>query len=288
MISFTPTIAQLRMLATLRGNMWLVQEQNAVEIGLAALELAERHGKDTREDYEWLSAYYTLRKPMEIDGSGVAHIEVRGALMHDAAPIYEIVGLVTRYSTIQGETTQAATQGAKAIVYHINSPGGSVLGNVETAEMIFELGIPTVAFCDGLSCSAAYKISSSCNVIVATKSALIGNIGTILSWTDCSEFWKKWGVEMKAITSEGADLKSTFHKEPDDAQVAFLQDSVNRAGAMFREHVKIGRMAAGATLDPEVWRAGWYSGEQALSLGLIDEIGSSEDAQQIAASLIVQ
>lgn len=146
--------------------------------------------------------------------------------------------------------------------------------------MIANLPVPTVAHCHGLACSAAYKLSAGCNYIVASESATVGNIGTIMSWMDCSEFWKENGIEFKALTSEGADLKSTFHLEPNDTQIEFLQEGINEAGRQFREHVATGREKAGATLDPEIWRAGWYSGEKAGELGLIDDIGTAEDARQ--------
>jgi len=287
MISFTPTIAQLKMLASVRGNLWLVMEDKAVELALAGLELSERVGKKesfwTDEDLE---DFYTVRKKAFIDGDKIAHIEVRGAMMWDCPSIHERAGLAIRYKTIMDETTAAVNSGAKGVIYRITSPGGTVSGNAEASESVMNLEIPTVAFCEGLACSAAYKLASSTNAIVASKSALMGNIGTILSWTDCTAFWQRWGVEMKAITSEGADLKSTFHLDPNAEQLAFLQESVNEAGKQFRDHVKIGRNAAGAELDPEVWRAGWYSGERAEAMGLIDDIGDHETARQILLSMI--
>lgn len=287
MINFTPTINQLKMLAALRGNLWCIHEGPAVELALAGLQLAERQPKGSSYSDEELSDFYTLRKPAYVDQMGVAHIEVRGALLKECRPIMERVGLSVRYSTIETETSAAIRAGAKAIMYHINSPGGTVSGNVECAEMVRDCPVPTLAFCDGLACSAAYKIASGCDGIAATKSAIVGNIGTIMSWADCSQFWQKWGVNFKAIVSESADLKSTFHLEPDETQLAFLQESVNEAGKLFKNHVIAGRAKVGVTLDEEVWRAGWYSGEKAMELGLIDAISSCDEAcQHLVKSII--
>jgi len=278
MISFTPTVSQLKMLASLRGNLWSIHEPSAVSLALSALELSERNPKGSSYSDEELSDYYTLRRKSGIDGNGIAHIEIRGALLKDCRPIQERVGHAIRYSTIATETLAAITAGAKGIMYRIDSPGGTVAGCVETAEMIANLPVPSMSYCDGLACSAAYKLASGTDGIAASKSAIIGNIGTILSWTDCSEFWQKWGVNFKAIVSEHAELKSTFHLEPDEAQIAFLQESVNEAGKQFRDHVTAGRLAAGRTVDPEVWKAGWYSGERAIDLGLADAIGTFDEA----------
>jgi ClpP class serine protease len=101
-----------------------------------------------------------------------------------------------------------------------------------------------------------------------------------MSWVDCTEFWRENGIEFKALTSEGADLKSTFHLEPNETQLAFLQESINESGRRFREHVEEGRGKAGVRMDDEVWRAGWYCGNRAGELGLIDELGSAEEARQ--------
>jgi ClpP class serine protease len=276
-MNFTPTISQLKMLASLRGNLWMVHEEKSVELALAALEFSEKTQKETWSDEE-LAEYYTLRQKSFIDENGIGHIEVRGAMLMDCRPLYERVGLAIRYSTIIGETNAAIEAGAKGILYKVNSPGGTVSGNVEASKMVMGLPVPTVSFCEGLACSAAYKLVAGTNFICASESALMGNIGTILSWADCSEFWKKWGVEMKAITSEGASLKSTFHLEPNEEQLAFLQESVNEAGEKFRNHVITGRARADRELDAEVWKAGWYSGEKAGQLGLIDGIGTYADA----------
>jgi ClpP class serine protease len=67
--------------------------------------------------------------------------------------------------------------------------------------------------------------------------------------------------------------------EPDETQLEFLQESINSAGEAFRDHVTEGRTNAGAMLDPEVFRAGWYSGDKALELGLADAIATRAEAR---------
>jgi len=76
------------------------------------------------------------------------------------------------------------------------------------------------------------------------------------------------GIEPKAITNEGATLKSTFHLEPNAEQLAFLQESANQFGDAFKAFVSERR----SDIDEEVFRAGWYSGQRAIDLGLADEI----------------
>lgn len=276
MNTITPTIPQLRMLASLRGKQWMMLPERISSFALAALDVPEKASALNIQ----MEDFFELRPPAVMDADGIAHVWIHNALVDSCPAIYEKLGLCTRYSTIIEETQAAMAQGAKAILFHVDSPGGTVSGNVECANAIADIPLPTAAHCHGLACSAAYKLSAGCNVIIATESATVGNIGTIMSWADCSEFWRERGVEFKAVVSDGADLKSTFHLEPDETQLAFLQEGINEAGKKFREHVAAGREAAGATLDPEIWRAGWYTGERAGELGLIDGIGSAEEARR--------
>lgn len=273
----TPNISQLRMLASIKAQQWMIRPDLVGEFALSALEVSDRG-----EEFNYAD-YYPMRQAMAIDGNGIATVEIKGALLNSAPKIYEKLGLATTYATIIAETEQAIDGGAKGILYRVSSPGGTVAGNIEASSFIANLELPTGVFCSGLACSAAYKLSAGADFILATASAEVGNIGTILSWMDCTEFWRENGIEMKALTNEGADLKSTFHTEPDETQIAFLQESINEAGAQFRAHVEAGR----PNIDAEVFRAGWYSGERAESLGLIDGIGTESDAREELAKLFL-
>ena len=219
------------------------------------------------------------REEMEIDGNGIAEIHVSGMLLDECPKLYEKLGMATGYCTIMDEIEEALEEGAKAILFCVNSPGGTVSGNIEVAQKIMNLEIPTAAHCTGMACSAAYKLSASTGFITATPSTYVGNIGSILCWEEDQEFWRMMGIEFKAIVNQGADLKSTFHLPPDSTQLVFLQEQIDMAGAAFKEHVIQGRTKAGAQLDPEIWRAGWYAGAKAEDLGLIDGIGTEDHSQ---------
>jgi len=279
----TPNIAQLRMLASIRGQIWAMRPDSVSELALAALAVNERISAAglSPETLDALSLFYPMRQGLRVE-NGLAEIQVVGGLMHKASVIEETLGLVTRYETIIAETQAAVAAGAKAIVYRFDSPGGTVAGLHEAAASIKGAGVPTFAYASGLCCSAAYYLAAGTSEIIASDSAEVGNIGTILSWADCSAFWESQGIEFKALTNEGADLKSTFHVEPDQTQLAFLQSKIDEMGGQFRQWVQGNR----AKIDPEVFRAGWYSGKQAESLGLVNAISNFTDAiSKIRASL---
>lgn len=266
-----PNFRQLRMLATVRGQQWLIREDRLHQFAFDAINAEETLLTAAQLD---VGDFFDVRRPVEMTPDGVAVIEVKGALMHEAPKFYEDLGLVTRYGTLIKEIEQAEDAGATGVLFKVNSPGGTVSGCIEASMAIADIDVPKVAWCNGLACSAAYKLAVGCDDIVASPSAEVGNIGTIRKWADCTEFWREAGIEFKALVSEGADLKSTGHLEPNETQVAFLQEGVDEAGAEFRDWVETNRPG----IDPEVFRAGWYSGDRAESLGLIDAQGGFREA----------
>ena len=279
----TPTTGQLRMLATIKGKEWLILESQLPKFALSALDASSR---SESIDYD-IEDFFELRPESTFDPvTGIATIWIHSVLLDSCPKIYEKLGLATCYSTIIADISFAIESGAKGILFCADSPGGTVSGCIEAATVISNLQIPSVAFCKSLACSAAYKLISGCTQIVTSPSALIGNIGSIIAWQDCTEFWAEMGIEFKALTSEGAELKSTFHLEPNETQVEFLQDSINESGLSFREHVIQGRTAAGATLDEEVFRAGWYAGDNAVALGLADGVGTIDDAKNALIQIL--
>jgi len=268
-------IDKLGMIAAMSGEIWAMDEDRFKSFTMACASIGE-----TAED--WRSSYFPMKSEMrfaQVEGGKVAIIPVKGGLMHKCPSIYEELGLVTRYQSVQDNIQIAKLDpSVKGIVFHIDSGGGTVAGCVETAEMIASIDLPTAAYCEWMACSAAYWIASQTDYIVSGKSATIGNVGAILTWADLTGYWEAMGVEFKALVSEGATLKSTFHLEPNDEQISFLQESINNAGASFVEAVKNGRSKSGVELSDEVWKAGWYSGDKAIQLGLSDDIGGIEKA----------
>jgi len=212
--------------------------------------------------------FFQLRPQAYIDESGIGHIFIQELLTDDIPTAYEKAGLATTYSTIRKEIEGALLAGAQALQFSINSGGGSVNGAIELSRFIASLSVPTAAIVTSCACSAAYMLASATNQIYITETAQIGNIGTIMKWTDWAGFDQRMGLQDKAIVNEGATLKSTFHLEPNAEQLAFLQETANQHGETFKQFVSEQR----PQLDAEVFKAGWYSGQRAIDLGLADEI----------------
>ena len=245
---------------------WAITEQGMASF-LRSVKMAMSADFDMGE-------FFNVRQEAAIDEDNIAHIDVRGCLLDNSPGIYEKIGC-TDYRSIREEIEMVKNEGASGILFNIDSPGGTVAGLEEASSAIANAGVPTVAYSDGMACSAAYHLASSCDSIAASASADMGNIGCILSWTDDSSFLESMGFKTEVITNEGADLKGTFTDSPmSESQREFLQDEVNRTGEEFAAHVMNCR-----DVDQEVFRAGWYHGERAGELGLVDAVCTRTEAR---------
>lgn len=214
--------------------------------------------------------FFTMREELEIS-DGVAHISIYGPLVDDAPPIAEMVGM-TDYRTVIEEIKAAKGAGVNLIVFHIDSPGGMVSGLREVIAAINGCGISTIADCRGMACSAAYWIASACDMIQASPSCDLGSIGVVTVWINKDAMAEMMGIQINVMTNEGADLKGMgMGSSLTESQIQWTQERLNAIGQEFRAQVEGNR----PNIDPEVFRAGHYSGMRALQLGLCDSILSA-------------
>ena len=225
---------------------------------------------------------YPAREQLSESGS-FAVVDVRGVLLDNMPPRLADYGFAD-YRAIRSDIAKAdelfRSGGSEGTIIRIDSPGGMARGMLETSLAVRDSEAPTLAYCDGVACSAAYGIASQADGIAAMPSAVVGNIGTILAWYDIGGMLEKLGIEPKALVNRGADLKSTFHLEPDETQLEFLQSQLDGLGQQFRELVMSAR---GDVISAEVFRAGWYSGDEAEALGLIDGQAAPSSPDELAA-----
>lgn len=168
------------------------------------------------------------------------------------------------------------------VIFHFNTPGGMVAGAPEAASQILGLGLSkrTVAWCDNQACSAGYYLAAACGEIYAQPSADVGSISTILALVDQSRAWEMEGLKMEIFTD--GNLKATGYPGTvlTDEQRAFLEARRDAVGAGFKRFVASRRPGVPA----EAMEGGWYSGQAALDLGLVD--GFHRDLASLVAALV--
>ncbi len=174
----------------------------------------------------------------------------------------------------------AADDRVKALIVHIDSPGGTVVGgeNLYLALRRVAEKKPVVAVMAELATSAGYMVALGTDHIVARQGTVTGSIGVLMQSVEVTELMAKLGISADTIKS--APLKATpnpMEKLTPDARAA-AQDVVMDMYDMFVDMVAERRnMDRDATLKLADGRV--YTGRQAIQNGLIDEIGGEREAR---------
>jgi protease-4 len=168
---------------------------------------------------------------------------------------------------------------ARAVIVHINSPGGTTSGSEELHSALMRLKErkPLVVVVDGLAASGGYIIAIAADHIVAQETSLVGSIGVLFQYPNVTDLLKTVGVKMEEIKS--SPLKAApngFEPTSPEARAA-IESIVSDSYAWFRGLVKARRHMDDATLD-KVADGRVFTGRQAVPLKLIDELGDERAA----------
>jgi protease-4 len=175
-----------------------------------------------------------------------------------------------------------------AIVLDIDSPGGQVDGTEEFAQAVRQSSKPVVAYIDGLGASAAYWIASQCaSIFVNSESTgYVGSLGVLCMHVDQSAYLEKEGFKVTILRSTRAVDKARMNGvEPlTDELRALVEADLNQIGETFIGAVERGR-AGKLSSKEDVFTGKVYRGAEAKKHGLVDAIGSLQDAVNKAAQL---
>ena len=170
----------------------------------------------------------------------------------------------------------------RAILLRIDSPGGTATASeqIYTAIMRFrqERGIPVMAQFLGTAASGGYYIAMSADTIQAHPTTITGSIGVIFSSLSFAGLMEKIGVEDQTVTGGiYKDAGSPFRRLS-DVEREQLQLIVDDLHERFREIVALGRPDLSPDQIRTLSEGQIFSASQALSNGLVDQIGTIEDA----------
>jgi protease-4 len=173
-----------------------------------------------------------------------------------------------------------------AVLFVINSPGGSVVATHEIYNSMKELKKPKVAYFREVAASGGYYISTATDYIISDPDAITGSIGVVTTVTDMSGLLEKVGVNITSITT-GAykDIgSSTRPMTENETQIIHVLLS-----EVFDEFKGVILENRGKKLDMEKFNeildARILSGRQAKRIGLVDALGTKKDAINKAAEL---
>lgn len=173
-----------------------------------------------------------------------------------------------------------------AVVFVMNTPGGSVVATREVYDAVKDLEKPSVAYFRELSASGGYYVASGTDYIISEPYALTGSIGVITTAISLEGLFHDLGINMTSITSgEHKDMASLEHNMTAEEK-EILQSIVDEVFEDFKS-VVIQNRRGKLRLDSydEVFDGRIMLGKQAYEVGLVDGLGSKQDAINKAAEL---
>src|SRR5712691_2056316 len=177
----------------------------------------------------------------------------------------------------------------KAIILHVNSPGGGVAASEEIYREVKRIRDEKkkriVASIETVGASGAYYIASATNKIYADKGSVVGSIGVIAQWVNYGDLLR-W-AKIKDVTMKAGEFKDTGSPTRDltPAEKQYLQGLIDDMHGQFIQAVADGRKMKvediRAIADGKVW-----TGDQAMGLKLIDQEADFESAVKDTAKAV--
>jgi protease IV len=174
-----------------------------------------------------------------------------------------------------------------ALLLRIDSPGGTVGDSQEIYSALRRLQKKTkiVASFGNISASGGVYIGMGAEHIMANPGTITGSIGVILRGNNLERLLEKVGVSFKVIKSGPYKDILSFDRELTAAEESILQQLIDVSYQQFVQTV-----AEGRSLDVETVKTfadgRIFTGEQALNLGVVDRLGTEEDARRWTAELV--
>lgn len=189
-----------------------------------------------------------------------------------------------RFAKIISDVRKDST--VKAVVLRVNSPGGSVLASekIKTEiDLMKQRGVPVIASYGDYAASGGYWISANCDKIYSNATTLTGSIGVFSMIPDISGTLEdKIHVNITAVNSNRHADMFGMMRPLDQSELNYMQASVEAIYDTFTALVAAGRGMTVPAVD-EIAQGRVWTGAEALEIGLVDEIGTIEDAVRYAA-----
>ncbi len=193
---------------------------------------------------------------------------------------YAVDGIISDDRTRRETLAQIAEDGdAEALILHIDSPGGSVVGGeaLHRALRAVAKSKPVVAVMGEIATSAGYMTAIAADRVYAREGTITGSVGVVMQTTEISGLLNKLGISAEAIKS--GPLKATpspFEPMTEPVRAA-LREMIADSHKMFLDMVGERRKLGGEALA-RVGDGRVYSGRRALEAKLIDAIGGEDEA----------
>ncbi|EJB8542853.1 signal peptide peptidase SppA [Vibrio parahaemolyticus] len=270
-------------LAQLAVKMGLVDEL-ATRQDIRTL-FAKEFGSDGKDSYNAISYYdylATIRPDYTLANHDIAVVVASGAIMDGQQPRGTVGG-----DTVASLLRQARNdEKVKAIVLRVDSPGGSAFASEvirNEVEALKKAGKPVVVSMSSLAASGGYWISMSADKIVAQPTTLTGSIGIFSVITTFEKGFSKLGINTDGVGTSPFSGDGITTGLSEGASQAF-QLGIEHGYKRFISLVGSNRAMTVEEVD-KVAQGRVWTGQDALSFGLVDQMGDFDDAVELAAKL---
>jgi protease-4 len=200
----------------------------------------------------------------------------------DKIGIVDLEGVILDPKEVVEEVRRFADDNSiKAIIIHVNSPGGGVAASEEIYREVKRVRDDKhkriVASIESVGASGAYYVSSATNKIYADSGSVVGSIGVIAEWVNYGELMR-W-AKLKPEVLKVGQFKDTGdpRRELTPAERQYLQGLIDNMYGQFVQAVAEGRHAKVSEIKPIADGRVW-TGQQALGMHLVDQIGDFRTA----------
>lgn len=212
-------------------------------------------------------------------------LQPQGAVTHSGAhtALIEVFGEISSSEEANAELLVGALKAAfeernaKAVVLHINSPGGSPVQAGIVYDEILRLkklhNKAVYAVVEDICASGAYYIAAAADQIYTDKASIVGSIGVLMDGFGFTGTMDKLGIDRRLMTAGENKAMGDPFSPINEKHKALTQVMLDQIHAQFIKAVKQGR-ADRLRETPETFSGLYWSGEQAVAMGLADHLGS--------------
>jgi protease IV len=217
-----------------------------------------------------LMVWATIRSTGDADSTGFG-------LNPSSIGVIDVSGVILSADTVNTQLRKFGDDSSvKAIILHINSPGGGAAASQEIYHEVLRVRQEThkkvIASIESVGASGAYYIASACDKIYANDASVVGSIGVIMEWTNYGDLLR-W-AKLKSVVIHAGELKDAGDPSRDltPKEEAYFQSLVDNMYTQFVHDVATGRHSSDEKIKPLATGQVW-TGQQSLPLGLIDRVG---------------
>jgi protease-4 len=191
----------------------------------------------------------------------------------------KVQGLIRGNQDRVAALERLATSRARAVIVHIDSPGGTTAGSEQLYDSLRALQAkkPMVVVVDGLAASGAYIAALSSEYIIAQDTSLVGSIGVLFQYPNFTDILKTIGIKVEEVKSSPLKAAPNGFEPTSPAARAAIEAIVLDSYAWFKDLVKDRRQMNDAQLA-QVADGRVFTGRQGVGLKLVDSLGNEKTA----------